>query len=52
MPAHSQLEANANGYYCGVTAVVVGHRFTVRFMSGDRGLAILFATYSWLTWSI
>ena len=22
MPAHSQLEANANGYYCGVTAVL------------------------------
>ena len=32
MPAHSQLEANANGYYCVVTAVVVGHWFTVCFM--------------------
>ena len=32
MPAHSQLEASANGYYCGVTAVVVGHWFTVCFM--------------------
>ena len=32
MPAHSQLKASANGYYCGITAVVVGHWFTVYFM--------------------